>query len=52
MQVSWFSRQGDARRRNNDAAAVGFGETHLIAVLVDDAEKGTGGAALVPPVSG
>ncbi|MFG6175983.1 PP2C family protein-serine/threonine phosphatase [Halomonas sp. THAF12] len=46
MQASWFSRQGGERTRNSDAAAVSQQDQHLLAVLVDGAEKGPGGAEL------
>lgn len=46
MRASWFSRQGGERTRNSDAAAVGQQDQHLLAVLVDGAEKGPRGAEL------
>lgn len=46
MRASWFSRQGHERGRNSDAAAVGQQDQHLLAVLVDGAEKGPRGAEL------
>lgn len=46
MQASWFSRQGGERTRNSDAAAVSQQGQHLLAVLVDGAEKGPRGAEL------
>lgn len=46
MQASWFSRQGSERARNSDSAAVGQQDQHLLAVLVDGAEKGPRGAEL------
>lgn len=46
MQASWFSRQGGERTRNSDAAAVGQQAQHVLAVLVDGAEKGPRGAEL------
>lgn len=46
MQASWFSRQGRERTRNSDAVAVGQYDQHLLAVLVDGAEKGPRGAEL------
>lgn len=39
MRVQWISRQGRRRRSNNDAAAVGFHDGIVIAVLVDAAES-------------
>lgn len=46
MQAHWFSRQGRERARNSDAVAVGQHDQHLLAVLVDGAEKGPRGAEL------
>jgi len=46
MRASWFSQQGRERARNSDAAAVGQQDQHLLAVLVDGAEKGPRGAEL------
>jgi serine/threonine protein phosphatase PrpC len=46
MHVRWFSQQGRERIRNSDAAAVGQQGQHLLAVLVDGAEKGPRGAEL------
>ncbi|MFC2993621.1 hypothetical protein [Halomonas tibetensis] len=46
MQVRWLSQQGRERARNSDAAAVGQQDQHLLAVLVDGAEKGPRGAEL------
>ena len=46
MQASWFSRQGGERTRNSDAAAVGQRGQHVLAVLVDGAEKGPRGVEL------
>ncbi|MGE4535325.1 hypothetical protein [Halomonas sp.] len=46
MRASWFSRQGGERTRNCDAAAVGQQGQHVLAVLVDGAEKGPRGAEL------
>ncbi|MCG5531146.1 SpoIIE family protein phosphatase [Halorhodospira halochloris] len=46
MQARWFSQQGRERARNSDAAAVGQQGQHLLAVLVDGAEKGPRGAEL------
>lgn len=46
MRARWFSQQGRERGRNSDAAAVGQQGQHLLAVLVDGAEKGPRGAEL------
>ena len=46
MQARWFSQQGRERARNSDAAALGQLDQHLLAVLVDGAEKGPRGAEL------
>ena len=46
MRACWFSQQGRERGRNSDAAAVGQQGQHLLAVLVDGAEKGPRGAEL------
>lgn len=46
MRASWFSRRGCERTRNSDAAAVGQQGRHVLAVLVDGAEKGPRGADL------
>ncbi|MCH4562332.1 hypothetical protein MKP05_04190 [Halomonas sp. EGI 63088] len=46
MRARWFSQQGRDRARNSDAAAVGQLDQHLLAVLVDGAEKGPRGAEL------
>lgn len=46
MQAIWFSRQGRDRTRNSDAAAVGVKGQHILAALVDGAEKGPQGAEL------
>ncbi|WP_108448325.1 protein phosphatase 2C domain-containing protein [Halomonas sp. BN3-1] len=46
MLANWFSRQGRERSCNSDAAAVGQQRHHLLAVLVDGAEKGPRGAEL------
>lgn len=46
MQARWYSQQGRERARNSDAAALGQQGQHLLAVLVDGAEKGPRGAEL------
>lgn len=42
MRIGWTSRQGRARLSNNDAAAFGRKDHHVLAILVDAAEKGDG----------
>ncbi|ATP43169.1 hypothetical protein CR511_03580 [Pseudomonas putida] len=42
MRIGWTSRQGRARLSNNDAAAFGRKDHHVLAMLVDAAEKGDG----------
>lgn len=42
MHVTWHSRQGAQRRSNNDAAAIGYTDYGLVAVVVDAAEQGDG----------
>ncbi|WP_219860457.1 hypothetical protein, partial [Pseudomonas oryzihabitans] len=44
MHVTWQSRQGVGRSSNNDAAAVGYTEYGVMAVVVDAAEDGDGAA--------
>lgn len=46
MRSSWWSRRGRERSRNSDAAALGQRGRSVLAVLVDGAEKGPGGAEL------
>lgn len=46
MRAHWFSQQGLERTRNSDAAAVRQLGKHLLAALVDGAEKGPRGAEL------
>lgn len=46
IAARWFSRRGHERTRNSDAAALGQRGETVIAVLVDGAEKGPGGAEL------
>ena len=41
MDIDWFSRQGNARQINNDAAAVGIKHNKLVIIIMDAAEKGT-----------
>ncbi len=42
MKISWKSRKGQARRLNNDAAALAYIDDYLVAVVVDAAEKSQG----------
>lgn len=44
MQIHWQSRRGATRETNNDAAAVGYAGTHIVAIVVDAAAKGDGQA--------
>lgn len=44
MQIHWQSRRGAERETNNDAAAVGYAGTHVVAIVVDAAAKGDGQA--------
>lgn len=46
MQAEWFSQKGNKRRQNSDAACIGQRGHHVMAVLVDGAEKGPKGAEL------
>ncbi|NAW33735.1 protein phosphatase 2C domain-containing protein [Halomonas alimentaria] len=46
MRARWFSQQGRERACNSDAAALGQQGQHLLAMLVDGAEKGPRGAEL------
>ncbi|WP_269621359.1 hypothetical protein [Zhongshania sp. BJYM1] len=39
MRVSWTSQQGQKRRQNSDAAAIGYCGEYFIATLADAAEK-------------
>ncbi|TYL49161.1 hypothetical protein [Marinomonas sp. IMCC 4694] len=40
MDIDWFSRQGNTRKSNNDAVAIGVKNNKLIIVIMDAAEKG------------
>ncbi|MBB1487539.1 hypothetical protein [Oceanospirillum sediminis] len=42
MEVDWFSRQGNERKSNNDAAVIAMNEGYCIAVLTDASERGNG----------
>ncbi|EPJ48522.1 MAG: hypothetical protein OFPII_05800 [Osedax symbiont Rs1] len=41
MNITWTSRQGQSRRANSDAVAIGYKGQYLVAVVVDAAEKQT-----------
>ncbi|WP_392385925.1 hypothetical protein [Marinomonas primoryensis] len=41
MDIDWLSRQGNTRKSNNDAVAVGIRNNKLVIVIMDAAEKGT-----------
>jgi serine/threonine protein phosphatase PrpC len=45
MEIDWLSRQGNTRRNNNDAVAVGIRNNKLVIVIMDAAEKGTNPSA-------
>jgi serine/threonine protein phosphatase PrpC len=40
MDIDWLSRQGNTRKSNNDAVAIGVKNNKLIIVIMDAAEKG------------
>lgn len=45
MNITWHSHQGQQRRSNNDAAAIGYVQHCLLAIVVDAAEKSHRGQA-------
>ena len=46
MDITWQSQRGQQRQNNNDAAAIGYVQGYLLAIVVDAAEMGCSGRAL------